>query len=108
MGEKHYAVKINKDRLYDEIRAKGLTVTGASLEMGFGKSALAMNASQGHITHTQALLLEKMWNIKREDYELVEESETEKPKETKLDMDQLYRTIYSAVFNAMKQAWGES
>ena len=109
MGEKHYAVKVNKDRLYDEIRAKGLTITGASKEMGFGKSTLGMAATQGYITYTQALLLEKMWNIKREDYEIVEEKpEEENPKETTLDMDKLYRTIYSAVFNAMKQVWGES
>lgn len=103
--EQNKAVEINETRFYDALARRGLKLTHCSVEMGFGKSTLGMAVKSGHLTPTQVILLDKLYGIKREEYDVKSEK---KQKEPTLDMNELYKTIYTAVFNAVKQAWKES
>lgn len=105
--ENRKAIEINKTKFYDSLERRGLKLTHCSVEMGFGRSTLGMAVATGRITPTQSILLEKLYGIKKEEYEAIEETKKKKP-ESKADMNDFYKTIYTAVYNAMKQAWKES
>lgn len=104
------SVKVDKARFDDARSRRGLKITQMSKDMGYGKSNLGMMVSQGYFNPNVVVVLEALFGIKKEEYELQEEKpeKKEKKKETTLDMNELYKTIYTAVFNAMKQAWKES
>lgn len=103
-------IKIDKDRLYAELRKRGVKTTDASREFGFNPSYIANCADRGRVTNTTALLLERFYGIKREAYEVAESVEA--PAETAqpengggIDYDKLYQTIYTATYHAYRQVF---
>ena len=104
-------VKVDKTRFDDSLKRRGLMKTHVSIEMGYGKSNLGMMVRDGRFNPQVVVMLDKLYGIKPEEYEVKEEEPKPEKKEKKsssLDMNELYKTIYTAVFNAMKQAWKES
>lgn len=103
------ATKVDKTKFDDARKRRNLKITQMSMDMGYGKSNLGMMVSQGHFNPSTVVMLEALFGIKKEEYEVTEESpKTEEVKPSGLDMNELYKTIYTAVFNAVKQAWKES
>lgn len=99
-------IKIDKDRLYAELRKRGVRTADVSREFGFNPSYIANCADRGRVTNTTALLLERIYGIKREAYEAVDAPvEIAQPeiKSDGIDHDKLYQTIYTAVYHAYKQ-----
>ena len=99
-------VAVDKTRFDDAIKRRGLIAYKMSIDMGYGKSNLGMAVKSGHFTATQAVLLESLFGIKPEEYEPMAEEPVKT--EATIDMNELYKTVYTAVFNAVKQAWKES
>jgi hypothetical protein len=109
---------INTDALRAELSKRGLTLAGASREMGHSESYINSKMFLGYIHENDAKMLELMFHIPRSAYEIVEpepiveveEVAEETPAvvqniEANIDYDKLYQTIYSAVFTAVKEAF---
>lgn len=101
------SVKVDDEKFRKELKRRGLHITAISKEMGYGKSSISGAIRRGKLHQTQALLIEKMYNIKPEDYAPAEEISggAEVPQ---VNYNEIYKTIYSAVYNAVKQAWKDS
>lgn len=67
-------VNVDNEKLHKEIERRGLKITQMSREMGYGKSTLGEAARSGKMKYTQALLLERLYNIKPEEYAPTAES----------------------------------
>ena len=100
-------VKVDNEKFHKELRRRGLQITVISREMGYGKSTIGEAVRGGKLKQTQAILMEKLYNIKPEDYAPTEEISggAEVPQ---VNYNEIYKTIYSAVYNAVKQAWRDS
>ena len=98
--------KVSKDRLYAELKKRGVSPTQVAESFGFSRHYIHNAVSAGWLNETCAVLLERVYGIKREAYEAVDVPvETAQP-ETKsdgIDHDKLYQTIYTAVYHAYKQ-----
>lgn len=99
-------VNVDNEKLHKEIERRGLKITQMSREMGYGKSTLGEAARSGKMKYTQALLLERLYNIKPEEYAPTAES-SGGAEVSQTNANELYTTIYAAVYNAVKQAWRE-
>lgn len=67
------SVKVDDEKFRKELKRRGLHITAISKEMGYGKSSISEAIRRGKLHQTQALLIEKMYNIKPEDYAPAEE-----------------------------------
>lgn len=110
MGHFKNIVEIDPDRLREVFKRRNVTLSQAALEMGLNKKYLtnACTKKNPSIGATPAMLMERLYNISREEYEApqtVVKAEIVEPEPPALDMNELYKTIYSAVYNATKQAY---
>lgn len=112
-SQKEFA--INTEALRSELAKRGMSLKAASLEMGHSDAYLSTKMRSGKVHETDAKILEMMFHIPRSAYEIVEpEPEKENPVEQEaptpvvevnIDYEQMYKTIYSAVFAAVKEAF---
>lgn len=109
-------IKIDGEKLKLLLRANGLTQREASERIGNGGSFISSACRYGTMSLKAALAIEAILGIKRSDFEIADPEITEKPEPTEnasnlpsdsIDYDKLYRTIYTAVYNATKDAWKE-
>ena len=106
MAKRKNMIKVDKARLYAELKKHNTSPAEASRAFGFGDTYISNACYEGKINKTTMLLLERFYGISRETYEAVDVPvETAQP-ETKsdgIDHDKLYQTIYTAVYHAYKQ-----
>ena len=102
-------VLVDREKLYAELKKRGVTPSQAAEEFGYARNYIHNAACVGKMNETCAVLLERVYGIKREDYkpcnnvvEPVSES-----KSNKFDYDKLYQTIYAATYHAYRQALRE-
>ena len=110
---------IDGKKLSNELQKRGLTKAGVSQELGYSPVFVNNVCARNVINTPATLLLEKLYNIKYEDYapdkeENVAELSESVSKETKETpvipedfYDKMYQMIYSAVYEAVKKAWSE-
>ena len=98
--------------LRNEFTKRNLTLAGASVDMGHCDTYLNVKFNTKKMHENDAKMLELLYHIPREAYELkdeveevVEVLEDDPLKEAKFDYEELYRTIYSAVYAAVKEAF---
>jgi hypothetical protein len=103
-------VFVDREKLYAELKKRGVTPSRAADEFGYARNYIHNAASVGKLNETCAVLLERVYGIKREDYKpcdkVVEPVEpVSESKSNKFDYDKLYQTIYEATYNAYRQAF---
>lgn len=100
--------KVSKDRLYAELKKRGVSPTQAAESFGFSRHYIHNAVSAGWLNETCAVLLERVYGIKREAYEAVDapvETAQSEIKSDGIDHDKLYLTIYAATYHAYRQAF---
>ncbi len=107
---------INGDKLRKLIEDRKLTNRQVSADIGYSSWYISNCISRGYIGTPAIKLLEKLYNIKYDDYKIEEpeieeepvvETETETVNQIPFDYDKLRETIYDAVYWAVKKAWAE-
>lgn len=75
---------VSKNKLYEELKRRGVTPAQASQEIGFSAGYISNNAMKGEMPARAALYLERIYSIKPEDYQpdLLDEIEKAKGGET--------------------------
>lgn len=105
-------INIDPNKLRAELTMRNLKLRTACEAMGYSKQALNDVLKRGHIGKPMATMLDKLFNIKIDDYKLYPEPEDAENEpilaSDGLDYEKLYKTIYAAVYNAVKQAWRDS
>lgn len=105
---------IDPERLRNELKKRGLSIGGAGIEIGYSANYMNNNLSRKNISHAGIVAMEKVFNLKYDDYKPIQEAPTdyafrdvvEAPADP-IDYDRLYKTIYAAVYEAMKKVWNE-
>lgn len=118
---RNFAVDVNA--VDAELKKRGLERCDASEQMGRTRSYLSKKLSQGTFSPTDEMMFDILFNIKRESYELKDEKAEQvvdaqpaqevpmvaQPQEItvtlEIDYDKLYKTIYSAVYEAARKAF---
>lgn len=108
-------INIDPDKLRAELTMRNLKLRTACEAMGYSKQALNDVLKRGHIGKPMATMLDKLFNIKIDDYKLHPETRTEEKTEPEpnvaFDLDyffkRLEKVVYASTYNAVKQAWGE-
>ena len=109
-------IKVDRERLYEELRKVGLGPGEASVRLGFGASYISSSSSRGHLSRLCVRLLEKELGIAPDQYVIQEETAPEPEVEEiqaveevreVIDYDRLHNVIYDAVYLAVKKAWAE-
>lgn len=107
---------IDGKKLNNELRKRELTKAGVSQELGYSPVFISNACARNVINTPATLLLEKLYNIKYEDYAPdKEENESELNESVSKEVsvipedfyDKMYQMIYSAVYEAVKKAWSE-
>lgn len=118
MASKWYPV--DKDKLYSAFKKRDLTASEVSLELGYSKWFISKSADRGTITQAVGMMLDKIYNIKPEDYapdpEPVEawdplaEIEPAPVQEARdlIDYEKLSAVICEAIYQALKKVQEES
>lgn len=106
--------KIDSRKLNMILKSKGLTKEGVSKEMGFSRTAFGNSIAEGVLNEPFIKMLEAFYDIPFELYEPEEEREIqviEAPPqepvkhELVINEESLYKTIYAAVYQAVKEAF---
>lgn len=134
--KKHNLVKIDRNKLIEELKKRGLDMTKASVDIGYNPNYLAAMTNAGKreasgreegISQRAVKLLFELYNIRLEsimpDPQPEPEAVEPQPGDTfTLNENTLYRIMYAAivhgirdcagdiekaVYNAVKVAWGE-
>lgn len=112
--EKKNIVMTDKAKFSAACRKRGITAKDAALAIGMSSNYFSARLSEGHVPEYVAKLLKSELNMGKAEYEAEEPTQqaTEiKAKETriiaKIDMDELYECINSAVYAAVKRALSE-
>ena len=126
--KKHgHFVKIDSEKLKAAIKARGLKASNISREFGFNYNYLSNAAFEGRLKKNVVLLLETVHGIKLDEYKYVEPEPAPEPKpvpapepkpveekaEEKehvtgpIDYTQLYKTVFVAMYRAIKRAIAE-
>ena len=111
-------IKIDGEKLYKEIRERGLTIAKLCNDLGVNSGYFSNAKYRGSIANLAVVALESRYGIMRDSYVVKEEQETsvqviEVMKEKDVDffseenMHKFYQVIYSAVYEAVKKAWSE-
>ena len=105
---------INPEKLNQEFKKRNLNLTEVAKEIGVTQSAITQALKRKSMAKAWAATIDHCFRIPPESYDFnnkggdVKKVELEvKRPQTGIDYDKLYKTIYTAAFNAMKQAWGE-
>lgn len=106
------AVVINGEKLRKEFEARKLKMCYVSEECGFEKSYFSKCARENKIGKPAIALLDRMYNIRLDDYDVEDETRTEsinttEPVLTEEVSKALYDIIYSSVYEAVKKALSE-
>lgn len=103
-------VLIDGERFKKEIYKKNRNLQMMSKELGYSRSYLAIAVHSGRLTESVVRMLDQIYGIPRERYEVKESVETDDEvaeiKES-LDKDALYELIKRAVYEGVKKAWAE-
>lgn len=102
-------VKIDGNTLKKCIEKRGLTCSKAARELGFNPNFINKAVADNQINQPAIKLLEAVFNIKPEEYEIKDESEPIESKlevaEPVIDYEKLENVIYKAVYEAVSKAW---
>ena len=110
---KDLAVKVDIDKFHDIFKKRGLTMKEASLTCGLPPSYFSNHTTKnGALAKSAVILLEKVYNIKPEEYAVFEsEPEVEEKNEqiviqksAEIDYKRLYHTIYKATYDSTMKA----
>ena len=112
---KAVSIVINGAKLRNEFAVRKLFMSEVSEKCGFEKSYFSKCIREGKIGKPAVTLLDRMYNIKFEDYRIddvremqkTESSDSESLAITEEVSKVLYDIIYSAVYEAMKKALSE-
>lgn len=111
-------VKVDRKRFDKIVRELGLTKSGISDGIGRSKNYINNCILEGAFPRHAVIALESVFGIKQEDYEAKEPTEvktadcfflaqgmdeSEMQPKVELDWMQLYNTIYSAVYEALRK-----
>lgn len=104
-------VKIDKTKLENELRKRGLTYANVSRELGFHQGYIADAMHRERIGIVVLRMLEVLYNISPDSYVIEDKKEKietvdREPKET-INYEKLYNLVYTAVYEAVKKAWAE-
>ena len=107
MGAPIKTIEVDGEKLELALRVRNLLLAEASQEMGYNRQYLTKRIKGGGIPLATAKMLELKYGIKPEDQApyVAEQRAEEEPKS---NMNELYKTVYAAVYNAVKQAWRDS
>ena len=121
MAKDNY-LNIDADAFKSAIKATGITLDDLSRKMRYGHSTLSAKIRNGRFTSQDAMLVEMIVGVPFEAYEKKPKHDTT-PKVTQMqietsiervldnwnpiDYERLYKVIYSATYEAMKQALTE-
>lgn len=100
-------IQIDGDKLLNEVKKRGVTLREASVEIGMSSSYLGNCRSRGNMSGAAMLALKHTYNIDEPDIAVQKGTGNSAGDETapaKVDTDELYRVIYSAVYEAVKAA----
>ena len=111
MGYKNPNAMVCFDKLkfITALKKRGLSMTDASVKIGFSPSYFGNCVSRRAMPITTVLLVEHILDISREEFQVVKEKpvveQTEETENTEcLDYNRLYQVIYSATYHAYRQA----
>ena len=104
-------VKIDKTKLDNELRKRGLTNTDVSKELGFHNGYISDAMHRERIGVVVLRMLEVLYNISPDSYVIEDKKEKieivdNELKET-INYEKLYNLVYTAVYEAVKKAWAE-
>lgn len=106
-------VECDTNKLYPLLKQRGLKPSQVSRDIGFGSDYLANAVQRKRISESAALLLDKLYNIKADEYTFdKEEPKKQEVKQENLESKhlgdmtdkELYRLIYSACYHGVKKA----
>ena len=100
----HAMLNFDKAKLYGAIKRRGYTAAEVSREAGFSDSYLAGACAKGcMVSETFARYIEKVLNIPRSEYEVVQENQTNHEiggaEPTAISEHAVYRATYTAIMN---------
>lgn len=115
MGTIKKTIKTDKAKFTAACRKRGITAKDAAMAIGMCGNYFSARLSEGHIPEYVAKLLKSELNMDRSEYEVEEPAQQAmeiggaEPARiiAEMDMDKLYQTIYSAVYQAVKMAFSE-
>lgn len=96
-------ISISPVMLENAIRARHMTLSDASIKLGYNINQLSVCIKRGYVTRPFLVALESVLGIKEEEITLPKVEVVENPLEVN-DRLALYNTIYNAVRNAVKDA----
>lgn len=93
---------VSKNKLYAELKKRGITPADASRELGFTVGYIAHAANNGEISARGALYLEKIFSIKPEDYrpdllDMVDKTKPETPERIPNELIQTAAVTFARV-----------
>ena len=106
---------INPEKLIEELKKRGLTHNRVSEELGYNRNYITGVLKAGRMGRGARKTLEVLYNIKPEDI-APEKEHAEEPQEpaeglqgtfTEEFWGRLYKTMYAAVYEAVRKAWSE-
>ena len=100
--------KIDVEALRAEFTKRNLSLAQVSVEMGHCDTYINVKFNNKCMHENDAKMLELLYHIPKSAYEISDEPEEfmeDTPEPMKFDYEELYRTIYSAVFAAVKEAF---
>lgn len=96
-------ISISPVMLENAVRARRMTLSEASIKLGYNINQLSVCIKRGYVTRPFLVALESVLGIKEEEITLPKAEVVENPPEA-FDRIALYNTIYHAVRNAMRDA----
>lgn len=100
--------EIDGAKLREEFKKRNLSYAQAERECGFGQSVLSHYCAKNYITKMAREMLALRYNIQFDAYKKIEEQNeapvVQRSSFTEEDWERLYKVIYSATYEAMKQA----
>ena len=96
-------ISISPVMLENAVRARHMTLSDASIKLGYNINQLSVCIKRGYVTRPFLVALESVLGIKEEEITLPKVEVVENPPEV-IDHGHLYNIIYNAVRNAMKDA----
>lgn len=105
--------KIDGEKLYAQFKERGITPAKLCRDLGLNTGYFSNAKYRGNIANMMIVLLESRYGISRDTY-IVKDNEVTVVEATKSDnfftednMKKLYQIMYSAMYNAVRQALNE-